>query len=312
MVTVRNEQQELIGIMPMYEHNTKLAKFIPCRQLLFIGSSPRISNTVRSEYLNFICHKKREKDINLAVFKYLAEDPNWDRLVLSDVKVDSELFALVTSSDNMNSEWYSRSILKDSGIRIHRSKGLDQYKQHLSPSNRREIFNRRTRLSVAKIEHTKKVQAFCDEFFAKLNELHWLRWKKPCFDDQALEFHRTLIEFEDAPFTANFGLIDIENDVSSIVYNIDYNQTRFNLQLGFAQPKDKKLSLGLLQLGFSIEDFFLNTKLNFFDLLAGQGKHSFYKEKFNGEAYRLFSIEIIRHPLLQRIYKLYDYVKNKR
>ncbi|KZZ58207.1 hypothetical protein A3762_08250 [Oleiphilus sp. HI0125] len=314
LLLVRDKHDQLVGIAPLYSHKTRIAKIFPCTQLAFIGSSARIGNTVRSEYLDFICNKAQHTEIQQALLNYLEQDKSWDKLVLSDMDTKSGLFAAATSPELFDHQCYARSVLKDYGIRIQKTEAinsLDQYVPSLSASMRRESFHRRTRLARSGEMNINRSISDTNTAFKTLNAFHEARWGKPCFDDDALAFHQTLIYSPSKPFIADFESISIGEKPQTVIYNIDYQSTRYNLQLGFGETSDKKLSLGFLQIGYSIESFFEQNKLSTYDLLAGSGKNSFYKEKFNGQAYRLFSVEVIRSKIIKLLYKLYDQYKKQ-
>jgi len=312
IITIRNRNNVLLGIAPLYSHNCYIAKVIPCKQLQFIGNSSKIGTSVRSEFLDFIVHHDDSQKIIKAILAAIDNDYSWDKIIFADMITKSETFAAISSRNAFKRKTYNRSILKDTGIRIGTTEKLSTYVEALSKSVRRSYFSRRNRISASSELSTQTNRESSESSLALLNSFHVLRWGTPCFDALACEFHRQLCSINPTTISRDFSTVTIDSDYTSIIYNIDYNRTRYNLQLGFKPTNDKKVSTGHIQLGYSLEDSFAANTVDKFDLLAGNGKNTFYKEKLNGEAYRLFTIEIVSHRLLRLLYKINDSIYRKR
>jgi hypothetical protein len=77
-----------------------------------------------------------------------------------------------------------------------------------------------------------------------------------------------------------------------------------NLQAGFIDDFDNKVSLGSLHLGFAAEAAFRDESVDFYDLLAGSGKTHFYKSHFHGEPIEFSTFQVVRNPVLGLLYRL--------
>lgn len=314
IIVAYDNSGQLVGIAPLYKRDGKILKFITCKELRLIGSSSGFASTVRSEYLGFICDKKQEVTITRELLSYLWVKEKWDKLILNDISTDSELFSAVSSSTAFNGNSYQRATLKDYGVILDKTAlpaNLYDYQSILSSSMRREVFLRRKRLQkLGKVEN--KIVDRPDTAIKLLNSFHQDRWGKQCFDELASEFHKNLLYHSDSNIVTSIEETCLNNKTISIAYNLDYKDKRYNIQLGFKPVEDKKISVGYVQLGASLENFFSSSKCRHFDFLAGQGKESFYKDKFGGIGYRLFSIEVLKNPFFQAIYYLNDLNKVNR
>jgi hypothetical protein len=86
----------------------------------------------------------------------------------------------------------------------------------------------------------------------------------------------------------------------------------YNIQLGYVEDFDRKISLGTLHLGHAIERAFENPNIHSFDLLAGEGKNSDYKKRLADPESNLESTMVIRSPIVKIVYKLNDWMKARR
>jgi hypothetical protein len=76
--------------------------------------------------------------------------------------------------------------------------------------------------------------------------------------------------------------------------------------LGFDSDFKEKVSLGMLALGFDIEQACSQSNTKQFDLMAGTGKQTNYKAKMALTGPRLRSIQLVKTPWLRWVFALYD------
>jgi len=306
LILAKNKSGKLIGIAPMYKYKYRALKgLLNYYKVQFIGSSASLKGTVRSEYLDFIYVSDEPLVVQL-LWDRIYSDTHWSKVLLPDIRTSSILFANILNKDAV-AHCYVRAILKDVGVKIDTTDSLEKYKTLLGKNTRLASFNRRNRL-----EKSGEVLIVCGSKLRTknsldiLNEFHEERWGKYCFDEQARFFHEKFASQEAIVEGVEFCEILLDAKPISIIYNIDYKGVRYNIQLGFTELVDKKISVGSLQLGYAIEDAFNTESVHCFDLLAGDGKNSFYKKRFHGKSYRLYTLEVIRSPLLGFIYRSYD------
>ncbi|HHJ34571.1 MAG TPA: GNAT family N-acetyltransferase [Gammaproteobacteria bacterium] len=306
LILVRNKSGELVGLAPLYRYKYSVTKgLFKYNKIQLIGSSATMRETVRSEYLDFIYDSNSPEIVGL-LLSHIFADGGWSKALFPDIRTNSILFAHLTNKALMK-DLYVRATLKDVGVAVDTSGSFELYKKKLGKNIRLSCFNRRKRL-----EKSGEVSVVSERGSSKensvniLNEFHLKRWGRPCFDEQAILFLKNLVSIETPVIIVKFSEILLDGKNVSIIYNIDYKGVRYNIQLGFAELEDKKVSMGNIQLGYAIEEAFDTQGINYFDFLAGYGKNSFYKKRFNGESYRLYTLEVIRSPILRFIYKVYD------
>jgi len=103
-----------------------------------------------------------------------------------------------------------------------------------------------------------------------------------------------------------FSCIKVNGKIVSVSYNLRAADTIFNLQSGFEEAYDKKLSLGTLHMGISIEEAFSDEGICVFDMLAGGGKSEFYKRKYAGETVEFITLQVTRNKYLKIVRSMYD------
>jgi hypothetical protein len=294
----------LVGIAPCYFYKYMYYLGQSIKRCEFIGNYSNSDDSIRSEYLNFILPSGQYEVYLGEIFNYLREQ-GMDEIVLSDINSSSETVRYLEHN------FTKQLIRKEPGIKITCKDGFDQYLIKLGKNTRLKMFNRRKLLEnneIKKIETKSEILPFFDQ----LNLMHIERWGRPCFSQHTIDFHCRI--------AANFltkGQLDClilynENEPVAVSYDISIEGVRYNIQLGFFTPKSSKLSMGTLMLGFAIEQAYQDKNTLFYDLLAGNGKNSFYKEKFKGEKNMFVSYKIPFKSYLkvmQKIKRIFSSVK---
>ena len=100
------------------------------------------------------------------------------------------------------------------------------------------------------------------------------------------------------------SLIVYNDRCISVLYDLVVRGCRYNLQAGYEEDFDAKVSLGYLHLGLAIEAAFKHGSTSAYDLLAGNGKKQFYKSHFHGESVHFSTFQVVRSPLLKALYSI--------
>ena len=165
------------------------------------------------------------------------------------------------------------------------------------------MYNRRKYLqSLKDVEIKVASQHEVDYYFSLLNGFHHERWGKPCFREAALKFHKILIGHLDECQGYELCCIFIDSKPISLLYNLTAGDVSYNIQAGYVENYDKKLSLGTMHLGYAIEQAFEDKAINAFDLLIGSGKNEFYKNKYKGDVLEFETIHIVHSKVLILFY----------
>lgn len=295
----RKEGGELVGLAPLYRHAFRSLGGIRIRRLHFIGNAWRVGPSVRTEYVGLIIRNGYEGRAACEVAGYLKK-LTWDELIISDsYHKTAGAFgeALVQSGDILD---VIRS--EATGICIETSGSYEHWVQGLGPNTRLKAINRRSFFEVDMDGEYRPFEPGEDghrRFFKQLNQFHLQRWGKPCFDESAVDFHLRLLSRLGANQSPKLTTLVCDNEVASVLYDIQAADRIYNLQAGFNEALHKKLSPGTLHLGYAIRDAFEDGSVRYYDLLAGSGKNTFYKAKFNGEEVGFTTLEFVRSPFLK-------------
>lgn len=298
----RPGEQALVGIAPLYRHRFRIAIGMDVTRLHFLGNAWRVSPTVRTEYVGLIADFRMEEDVAREVVNFLKRK-EWDELVIPDSRqFNGGIFGKILS-DECNAVPVLRSESK--GVRVDTSGSFRTWLGLLGANTRLKAFNRRAIFEKELGGHwdlVEKDQVNQSKFLDCLNQFHQIRWGKPCFDEKALQFHLNLLSRLSGDQRPDLSALIVGGTVVSVLYDIKAGESVYNLQAGFDEAFHRKLSLGTLHLGYAIERAFNQPSSHSYDLLAGSGKKTFYKARFNGQHVDFPTLDFVRSPLLRVAY----------
>lgn len=128
-----------------------------------------------------------------------------------------------------------------------------------------------------------------------------LRWGKPCFNNEAINFHKRVL-MKHSGIKPRLSVLQIGNEIVSLSYNICADAVMYNLQSGYLENFDKKVSLGTLHMGWEIENGFSNPNVKHFDFLAGYGKVEDYKRHYRGEQVDFITRQYFSNVMVFHVY----------
>jgi CelD/BcsL family acetyltransferase involved in cellulose biosynthesis len=97
----------------------------------------------------------------------------------------------------------------------------------------------------------------------------------------------------------------VGGQVVSVLYDIRKGARQYNISMGFDPTFGRKLSLGLLHLGYAMEAA-AERQVRTYDFLAGSGLHSDYKRHLSQAGRRLSCVQVLRGHLLPSLYRWHD------
>ncbi|WP_190294909.1 GNAT family N-acetyltransferase [Marinobacter sp. R17] len=199
-----------------------------------------------------------------------------------------------------------REVANDTAYQVRTDGRFEHYLAGLGRSTRLRFFNRRKVLeSLGDITVRNDWSRDPVAFFERLNEFHIERWGTPCFGRDSLLFHRRFLDgIEDEGGAPDLSVLSVSNRPVSVLYNVRFGSCVYNLQSGFLENYHRKLALGSLHLGYAIEQAFREPGNDVFDLLAGQGKNSNYKQHIATDQVELVSLMLVRSPFYKWLYRL--------
>jgi GNAT acetyltransferase-like protein len=299
-----DENNELLGIGPFSRRVLVTAGGVRVSRLYMLGNAWRLEPTVRTEYCGIIACRGYEGAVGKVLLSAL-ERLGWDELVCTDVPHEQvEHLERAGLDEHRGYRIIQRAA--DVGVRVNTTGRFADWLSGLGKNTRLKAYNRRAYLQrqgdLAFSDHNAGSDG---DFFELLNAFHRQRWGKPAFEREALRFHRLLLQrlhlCDGEPVQS---VIRYDGRCVSVLYDIVVRDCRFNLQAGYNEAFDAKVSLGYLHLGYAIEEAFRDKKICSYDLLAGTGKKQFYKSHFRGEAVNFSTFQVVRGPFLKFLYSI--------
>lgn len=282
----------------MYLIKHRLKGVLPVRSLVVAGYGYANFDPPRGEYNNL--------DSFLQLFggvSTLAKELSrlsWDQWVLTDFCAGRDFEqALVDLSETQG--FHVVMGKSEAAYRIGAT-DFELYKKQLSSSIRTKYFNRRTKLAEqGKLELSEITSS--SDCFGVLNRFHQLRWGRPCYSPQSMDFFSLFIDRVRLEGGAPMmQLMQVDGEAVSVLFDIVWQGVRYNLQSGYSEGRYGQLALGSLHLGFAIQQALESGQS--YDLLAGTGKHSNYKEKIATESISL-NTYCLAQGWLKGLYKIY-------
>ena len=269
------QEKSFIGIAPCYTYIHKYRFGLKVKRCELIGNYSASDDSIRSEYLNFILPSSLYHQILPAIFKFLKQQ-HIDEAILRDLNAENP------PTDWLKAEFPMAHITFDKGIRIQTDQPFKSYLFTLGKNTRLKLYNRRKQLNIHYIEQIKTKDEII-RFFDQLNKMHLQRWGKVCFSEHSLSFHHKIAKYYLLHDQLHANSLHENSQIQAVCYDISVDNIRYNLQLGFYQHLNHKISMGTLMLGFAIEQSHNQQFISHYDLLAGNGKNTFYKQQFKGK-----------------------------
>lgn len=287
----------------VYMDSYLLRGILPIRCLQFVGTNYRRISTPRSEYNILIPSGKHASVRDLCAINDLLAT-RWSEAVFRDVPSTSQDICELSKLADQNG-WLWRIVGEDIAYSIDTKGDWDEYLSMLGKNSRLRLFNRRKLLEDhGRIELINAWPARVDHFFELLNGFHVKRWGRRCFNDQSLAFHLAFLEsVVDENGEPELSILYCNGQPISVLYNVLYDGCVYNIQAGFEECFHRKLAVGTLHLGYSIQDSFERSGVNKFDFLAGSGKNENYKARLATDSEKLVSVMLVRNRLLQLLYR---------
>lgn len=287
------DQYRIRGVLPVY-----------CLQ--FVGTNYRRLSTPRSEY-NCLFHADDPKLARARLER--MENQTWSEAVFRDMRAASAEISEIRSWA-LGNGWNVRQIHQDKAYSVQTTDSFDNYLSELGSATRLRLFNRRKVLAEyggVVLENYWPTEV--DRFFELLNGFHKRRWGSPCFNADSLNFHKSFLRSvgEDGG-KPDLSVLTLDGKPVSVVYNVIFQKCSYNLQSGYVEKFHKKVALGMLHLGYCLEQAFADEDVVRFDLLAGNGKNTNYKQHLATDEDELVSLMVVRSRLHRAAYAAKDAV----
>ncbi|WP_172962324.1 GNAT family N-acetyltransferase [Hydrocarboniclastica marina] len=237
----------------------------------------------------------------------------WTEAVFRDVHAASSETSAIGSWAASNG-WSLREVHRDKAYSVQTSKSFEEYLATLGSGTRLKLFNRRKVLAqLGRVALENYWPGQTDRFFELLNGFHEQRWGAPCFNATSLKFHKAFLQAVDEEGgRPDLSVLTVEGIPTSVVYNVVYQSCSYNLQSGYVENFHKKVALGVLHLGFCLEQAFADETVERFDLLAGSGKKTDYKKHLATDEEELVSLMVVRSGFHRALYRAKDAVARRK
>jgi hypothetical protein len=302
----RNER--LAGLAPFYVRPVRRAGLVFARSVQVIGLSWRDSESLISEYLDVIACPEDLGDVRHACLRALLEEPAWAELVIGFTAAGAEwrdTFARWAPGNRH----YVRELDRSVSYQADLGSGFGAYLRDLGQSTRRSIWNLRRRLA----QHgTVQFEILGPEEivggFSDLNRVHQLRWNRPAFTGKRLAFHARLAQRLANRGELALSRLRVGGEVMSVLYDVRKGERQYNIKMGFDPAFSSRVSLGLLHLGYAMEEAAARG-VKVYDFLAGPGQTSDYKRHLSQTRRALSCVQLLRGTLLSSLYRWRDHAR---
>lgn len=311
LLAATDDRGELIGLAPLFISCNRVKKIFPVRRIQFIGNDWRGTGTVRTEYLDFIARKDIHLEVVEAFLSYIAVNMDFSELVVCDIDTASGTFGFLK---DLAGEYgfMCRFSDDDVGNRIRLDGDFRAYLSTLGGSTRASLYNQRKHLGMHDDTQIRYAgEKNFDEYLAILNRLHKKRWDKALFSDIQLKFHLEICAHFASSNDLRLSVIFAKGRPVSALYNIRQGDSEYYLQSGFDPSFHKKLSLGLIHLGYAIEKAF-EDGVRWFDLLVGAGQKTHYKSRLAKSERNVCTLQLVKGLKMKSIYYAYDSLNSSR
>ncbi|WP_416399121.1 GNAT family N-acetyltransferase [Allohahella sp. A8] len=282
-----DDTERLVGLLPVC--------FSPRDKVYaFLGALPRA--TFRSELLDALIDPDYEATVVARLRTYLGGLMAGADFFAADVprhaSIGKILKGLPVSGGAMILGHLTMT--EDTVYEVDCQGGFMAYVSGLGKNSRLKLFNRRSYLQQhypgTSVHERELVGSEGDgaassgflAFQPEFDRFHQLRWNKPFLGQDGLSFQSRFIDLcqrwngfcADIPAVAIKPVVSVmthQERTISLLYDVVVGDTRYNMQMGFAEDFDKKLSLGTLHLGYAIEAA-CEAGLRQYSFLAGSGR----------------------------------------
>jgi CelD/BcsL family acetyltransferase involved in cellulose biosynthesis len=297
---------ELVGIAPLYHRFVVRGGLVRVRSIQFMGHAWRDPGPLISEYLDVIAARDDLDLVRNECLRVLLEQRTWNELAIGYTAAGREwrdAFARQAPSRGH----YVRELDRMVSYHAELAQGFGAYLKALGQSTRRSVWNLRRRLSE---EHGEVRLEFLspeeiDSGFQDLNRLHQLRWNRPAFRGERLQFHKSFAADLAVRGELAFTRLRVAGNVVSVLYDIRKGTRQYNMKMGFDPAFTTRLSLGLVHFGYAIEAA-AERGVTLYDFLAGPGQNFDFKRNLGQIRRNLSSVQMVRGWCLPSLYRWRD------
>ena len=296
---------ELVGVAPLYRRRIVRHRLLPTSSVQLIGLSWRDPAPPISEYLDVVATVDEADAVRHACVRAMQGESAWTEWVIGFTAVGREWCEAFARLE-LGQYQYVRDVDPLISYQADLSRGFNGYLRRLGHSTRRSLWNLRRRLALrGAVSFELLSPREIDGGFSDLNRLHQLRWQQPALAGDSLEFHSRLARRLAGRCELALSRLRVGGQVVSVLYDIRKGTRQYNISMGFDPSFGRRLSLGLLHLGYAMEAA-AEQQVSTYDFLAGSGLHTDYKRHLSQASRRLSCVQVLRGYLLPPLYRWHD------
>ena len=298
---------QLVGLAPLYHRAVVRAGIVHTRSVQVIGLTWRDAAPLISEYLDAIALPEELDAVRRECTRTLLQNPAWSELVIGFTSAAEQWRDAFLRDVPARGRHYARELDRSVSYHADLGQGFAAYLGDLGQSTRRSVWNLRRRLAQ---EHGEVRCDFLgpeeiDSGFADLNRLHQLRWNRPAFAAERLEFHKRFAAQLALRGELAFTRLRVAGNVVSVLYDIRKGARQYNMKMGFDPALTNRLSLGLIHFGYAMEAA-AERGVTLYDFLAGPGQTYDFKRNLGHIRRDLSCMQMLRGRLLPAFFRWRD------
>ncbi|MEX1216414.1 GNAT family N-acetyltransferase [Saccharospirillum sp.] len=298
---------KLVGIAPLYCERSKMINgLIPVVRIQLLGKRLEGSSGLRAEYMDFLVDPEYREAVLGTICKTLIGWSDWTELSLQDMDTTSPNYGLI-NKQILNAKCHHR--IEGAGVsyEVKCNGYFPDYLAGLGSNTRLKLYNRRKLLEQqGEVALTKLNELNKSVAFDQLNSWHTERWGCEAFNSAIRQFIIKVLDEGDRFLSDFSSVLSVNGRPVSVIINVACRGRVYNIQLGYVNEYNKKISLGTLHIGYHIESAFSIQDISIFDFLEGEGKNSNYKKNLGHEGRRIESARWIRAFIPRLLYSTYD------
>ncbi|HKD53575.1 MAG TPA: GNAT family N-acetyltransferase [Steroidobacteraceae bacterium] len=297
----------LVGLAPLYHRPVVRAGIVPARSVQLIGLTWRDSGPLISEYLDAIALPEELDAVRRQCVQVLLQAPAWTELVIGFTAAGAEWREAFLHAVPARGRHYARELDRSVSYHADLGQGFDAYLKDLGQSTRRSVWNLRRRLAQEHGEVRCELLGAdeLDSGFDDLNRLHQLRWNRPAFAGERLEFHKRFAAQLAVRGELAFTRLRVAGNVVSVLYDIRKGTRQYNMKMGFDPAFTTRLSLGLIHFGYAMEAA-AEHGVTLYDFLAGPGQTYDFKRNLGHIRRDLSCMQMLRGHVLPAFFRWRD------
>jgi CelD/BcsL family acetyltransferase involved in cellulose biosynthesis len=299
VLVVKDQQEDIIAIAPLYVHAQKCLKGFSVNEMRFLGTGEDVS----PDYLDFIIKRGFENEAINALVEYLAVKDGWDVINLTDMLSTSLTVQAI------------RNVAGDHRLVVHRSERaicpyirlLPDWDKYINSLSHNMRFNIKRRMRNLEKDFRTRYFIWQDteglEYaMGRLSFLHHKRWNQKGTEhsfssNQYNTFHQAVAREFALKGWLQLSCLELNDEIVAILYDYRYGNKIYYYQGGF-DPSLYKYSPGLALRAYVIQKA-IKDGIEEIDLLKGGYEHKYKWTEYDRQT---IDLTIGKHTLKSRIY----------